>query len=273
MRGGRSSRSRPALRRSRLGHRLLEFLREEPALHRAEAEVTSHWAIKGRPQTSLCSAPASRGAYRCRAILNIMYALARAPTNYIASEAIPTPAICQESTVNDLHMVGQGHHPLPLRVQPAFLMSAGVAPPRRVNLWQHAGGPTRAEDLGRLTYHRPPSWWRPTGSTRVGLFAAARCRSATTATMSGAPDRLLNGDPRQCLRQSPPARAVDHRQEFRRQGSGQGAADRQADHTLLRERAKLLGVDRAARSQRTGLLSTLHLDPGSHRRRQSLCRA
>ena len=70
---------------------------------------------------------------------------------------------------------------------PAFLMSAGIAPPQRVfaHGWWTNEGQKISKSLGNVI--DPLELVEPTGSTRCATSCCARCRSAMTAICRIAP--------------------------------------------------------------------------------------
>ena len=160
---------------------------------------------------------------------HIMYVWLDALTNYITACGYPdTEQSAVEVLAGRPAHGRQGHPPLPLRVYwPAFLMAAGLAPPQRVfaHGWWTNEGQKISKSLGNVIdpVELVDDLRARPGALLPAARGAVRQRRRLQRTRHGRPPQRRS---RQRLRQSLPARAVDRRQELRRQGAGQGRAHR-----------------------------------------------
>ena len=121
---------------------------------------------------------------------HIMYVWLDALTNYITAAGFPDTEQCRLRTFwpADLHMVGKDILRFHAVYWPAFLMAAGLAPPRRVfaHGWWTNEGQKISKSLGNVI--EPLRADRAaTASIRCATSCCAKCRSAMTATSRIAP--------------------------------------------------------------------------------------
>ncbi len=203
---------------------------------------------------------------------HVMYVWLDALTNYITECGYPdTNGPLWKYWPADLHMVGKDIIRFHCVFWPAFLMSAGIAPPQRVfaHGWWTNEGQKISKSLGNVI--DPVELVDAYGLDPVRYFLLREVPFGNDGDFSRrALIGRLNARSRQCLWQSLPALAVDHRQELRGEGAAQGRFDWSLT-CAARSRTWPAG-GRASRTRRPGLPQGPDLDLGSDRRRQPLCR-
>ncbi len=114
---------------------------------------------------------------------HIMYVWLDALTNYITAVGFPETSTGEYPKYwpADLHMVGKDILRFHTVYWPAFLMAAGLEPPKRVfaHGWWTNEGQKISKSLGNVI--DPFDLANSTASIRCAIFCCARCRSATTA--------------------------------------------------------------------------------------------
>ena len=167
--------------------RLLALLRRQSRFHRAaRAAATRSSASSNRACSDLS---VSRTSFSWGIPVpgdpkHVMYVWLDALTNYITALGYPDveSAEFRRFWPADLHMVGKDILRFHAVYWPAFLMAAGLAPPKRVfaHGWWTVEGEKMSKSLGNVI--DPPAAGRELRrSTRCAISCCARCRSAATA--------------------------------------------------------------------------------------------
>ena len=170
---------------------------------------------------------------------HVMYVWLDALTNYLTAVGYPDTdsAIYRRYWPADLHMVGKDIVRFHCVYWPAFLMAAGIAPPKRVfaHGWWTVEGQKMSKSLGNFI---PPQHLVDAVRRRCGaLFHAARAAVRQRRRfLAPRRDQPHQRRPRQRFRQSGAARAVDDPDLLRGKGArarrarrrGRGAAGRGA---------------------------------------------